>query len=211
MFVGIIDLGINNLTSVQRGFSVPLKTNDSLMIIEDGSIIHRPDLLILPGLGTFGAGMSALRERKLVQKIRSWNLEGTKVVGICLGMQLLATCSQESLGVEGLNLIDSRVERLKFDQNERVPHTGWGETNCTSDAHPFSALQSSGDFYFVHSYHLIPANNSDVLATTPFGNTSFVSSVYSRNILGVQFHPEKSGGKGKTLISQIVQWARNED
>ena len=107
MFVGIIDLGVNNLTSVQRAFSVPLKTNDKLTIIEDGLEMHPPDLLILPGLGTFGAGMAALRELNIVEKIKDWNKEVTKVVGICLGMQLLATSSQESLGIEGLTLIDS--------------------------------------------------------------------------------------------------------
>jgi glutamine amidotransferase len=211
VFVGIIDLGINNLTSVQRAFSVPLKTNDTLTTIENSSTIHRPDLLILPGLGTFGAGMAALRERNLVERIKDWNQEGTKLVGICLGMQLLATDSEENLGVEGLNLIDSKVVLLEDDQIERVPHTGWAETNSQVKLQPFSALHSSGDFYFVHSYQVKPANNSDILTTTPFGSRSFVSSVLSRNILGVQFHPEKSGGKGRTLISQIVQWARNED
>lgn len=211
MLVGIVDLGVNNLTSVQRAFSVPLKTNDTMTIIEDGLGMHPPDLLILPGLGTFSAGMAALRERNLVEKIKDWNREGSKVVGICLGMQLLATSSQESLGIEGLNLIDSKVVRLKDDQFERVPHTGWAETNSQLEIQPFSALHSSGDFYFVHSYHLKPASNSDVLTTTPFGSGSFVSSVLSRNILGVQFHPEKSGGKGRALISEIVQWARNED
>ena len=211
MLVGIIDLGVNNLTSVQRAFSAPLKINDTMTIIEDGSAMHSPDLLILPGLGSFGAGMAALRERNLIEKINDWSKAGSKVVGICLGMQLLANCSQESLGVEGLNLIDSKVERLDDDPIERVPHTGWASTNSQAQSHPFSALNSRGDFYFVHSYHLKPASNSDVLTTTPFGKGSFVSSVLSRNILGVQFHPEKSGGKGRTLISEIVQWARNED
>ena len=211
MLVGIIDLGINNLTSVQRAFSVPLKLSDSLTIIEADSKLDRPDLIILPGLGKFGTGMAALRERKLVEKIKSWNYQGTKVVGICLGMQLLGTYSEESTGVEGLDLIDSRIERLPDHQNERIPHTGWAETNSALEFQSFSSLQSQGDFYFVHSYHLIPANNEDVLARTPFGSTSFVSGVLSKNILGVQFHPEKSGGKGKALITQIVQWARNED
>ena len=211
MFVGIIDLGINNLTSVQRAFSVPLKPTDSLAVIEDDSHVEQPDLIILPGLGSFGAGMTALRERKLIEKIKGWNLEGTKVVGICLGMQLLGSNSEESKGVEGLNLIASRIERLPGNQGERIPHTGWAETNLALNSQLFPALQSPGDFYFVHSYHLIPTNNMDVLATSPFGNTSFVSSVFSTNILGVQFHPEKSGGKGKNFIAEIIQWARDED
>jgi glutamine amidotransferase len=211
VFVGIIDLGINNLTSVQRAFSAPLKPTDSLTVIEDDSSVKQPNLLILPGLGSFGAGMKALRERRLIEKIKKWNHEGTKVVGICLGMQLLGSFSEESKGVEGLDLIASKIERLPGNQNERIPHTGWAETECAFDSQPFPALQSKGDFYFVHSYQVIPVNSEDVLSRSPFGTTSFVSSVFSKNILGVQFHPEKSGGKGKSLISEIVQWARCED
>lgn len=211
MFVGIIDLGINNLTSVQRAFSVPLKPTDSLTVIEDDSSVEQPNLIILPGLGSFGAGMKALKERKLIEKIKKWNHEGTKVVGICLGMQLLGSFSEESKGVIGLDLIGSRIERLPGNRSERIPHTGWAKTDPALDAQPFPALQSEGDFYFVHSYHLIPVNNEEVLARTPFGSTSFVSAVLSKSILGVQFHPEKSGGKGKSLISEIVQWARSED
>ena len=211
MFVGVIDLGINNLTSVQRAFSVPLKPTDSLKVIQDDSKTEQPDLIILPGLGSFGAGMAALRERKLIEKIKKWNHEGTKVVGICLGMQLLGSFSEESKGVVGLDLIGSKIERLPGNQSERIPHTGWAETDRVLNSQPFPALQSEGDFYFVHSYHLIPVNNEEVLARTPFGSTSFASVVLSKNILGVQFHPEKSGGKGKSLISEIVQWARSED
>jgi glutamine amidotransferase len=211
VFVGIVDLGINNLTSVQRAFSVPLKPMDSLTVIEDDSKVEQPNLIILPGLGNFGAGMAALKERKLIEKIKKWNHEGTKVVGICLGMQLLGSFSEESKGVEGLDLIASKIERLPGNQNERIPHTGWAETECAFDSQPFPALQSKGDFYFVHSYQVIPVNSEDVLSRSPFGTTSFVSSVFSKNILGVQFHPEKSGGKGKSLISEIVQWARSED
>ena len=211
MLVGIIDLGINNLTSVQRAFSASLKPTDSLLIIEENPKMIRPDLIILPGLGKFEAGMSALRERKLVETIKSWANEGTKVVGICLGMQLLGTESEESTGVDGLDLVRSRIERLPSDQGERIPHTGWSEANIDYDPQPFSALATQGDFYFVHSYHLIPEDEKDVLTRTPFGNYNFVSSVLSKNILGFQFHPEKSGNRGKKLVSEIIEWARNEN
>lgn len=211
MRVGIIDLGINNLTSVQRAFSVPLKSSDSLTIIEADSELERPNLIVLPGLGTFGSGITALRQKNLINRIKMWYSEGSKLVGICLGMQLLATQSQESPDSKGLNLIDSQVVRLPDDQNERIPHTGWAETNYATPMQPFPSLRSTADFYFVHSYHLIPVNKADILTTTPFGDTKFVSSILSNNILGIQFHPEKSGMIGKILISEIVQWARHED
>jgi glutamine amidotransferase len=211
MLVGIIDLGINNLTSVQKAFSVPLSQTDSLVVIEEASSIFQPNLLILPGLGKFGAGMLALRERNLVERIKSWSQEGTKVVGICLGMQLLGTCSEESAQVDGLDLIKSRIERLPANQNERIPHTGWAETITAYQPQPFTALNTEGDFYFVHSYHLVPDDERDALTRTPFGDLKFVSSVFSKNILGVQFHPEKSGGKGKKLVSEIIEWSRDEN
>lgn len=211
MLIGIVDLGINNLTSVKRAFAAPLGIKDSIVVVENGDEEALPDLIILPGLGKFDAGMLALGKRNLVEKIKNWSSEGTKVVGICLGMQLLGTQSEESPGVNGLNLILSRVERLPKNQRERIPHIGWAETNVTPEAQPFSALDSQGDFYFVHSYHLIPDEDKHALTRTPFGQYSFVSSVLSRNVLGVQFHPEKSGKVGKKLISEIIEWARNED
>ena len=125
-------------------------------------------------------------------------------------MQLLGTNSEESRGIEGLDLIRSRIERLPGDQSERIPHTGWAETNIVNAPQPFSALATQGDFYFVHSYHLIPEDEKDVLTRTPFGNYNFVSSFLSKNILGFQFHPEKSGN-GKKLVSEIIEWARNEN
>lgn len=211
MLLGILDLGINNLNSVQRAFSDPLRSADSIVIVGDGNMEERPDLLILPGLGKFGAGMMALHERGLIEKIRNWTDEGSNLVGICLGMQMLGTRSEESPGVKGLDLINSRIEKLLGDQGERVPHTGWAETNIACESTLLEALNSQKDYYFVHSYHLIPEDEKNVLTRTPFGENSFVSSVISKNVLGFQFHPEKSGNNGKQLVSEIIEWARNEN
>ena len=210
MLIGVVDLGINNLTSIQKSFSEKLETADELVVIDSDFDIRKPDLVILPGLGKFSAGMNALRERNLIVKIKGWKNDGSKVVGICLGMQLLGTTSEESKGIEGLDLIPGIVERLPANQGERVPHTGWAETITAIDDQPFSAISAPGDFYFVHSYHFIPENKDTVLTRTQFGASSFVSSVLSKDILGFQFHPEKSGNKGKQLVTEIISWARNE-
>jgi glutamine amidotransferase len=211
MLVGIIDLGINNLTSVKRAFSLNSKLGDRIEVIDSESGVKKPDLLILPGLGNFATGMKQIEDRNLTNQIIKWTSEGVKLVGICLGMQLLGTKSKESPGVKGLNLIKSSIEPLPIHHDERVPNTGWAAANSTSDVRYFGTLNSKGDFYFVHSYHLVPEDPKVILATTSFGDSTFVSSVISENIVGFQFHPEKSGGKGKQLISEIFEWARSDE
>lgn len=211
MFIGVIDLGINNLTSVERAFSAELNSLDSLQIIKGDDTLPQPDLVILPGLGKFGSGMKALESKGLIEKIKDWREKGTRIVGICLGMQLLGSYSDESPGKAGLGFIEGIVKRLPANQGERVPHIGWAEAIPSGSSKDFSSLFSEGDFYFVHSYHLVTNHEKNILTKTPFGNSEFISSVVDENVLGVQFHPEKSGIKGKELIKDIVKWARNEN
>jgi glutamine amidotransferase len=211
MLVGLIDLGINNLSSVKKAFSSQLESDDSLKVVNDKLESIVPDLLILPGLGKFSAGMNALQNNGLDLQIRNWTNSGSKLVGICLGMQLLGTKSDESPGQPGLDLIPASVNRLSPEMNERVPHTGWANTELVQKANHFNSLGEKGDYYFVHSYHLVPDQDEAVLSETDFGSRNFVSAVLLNNILGFQFHPEKSGNKGKLLISEIIKWAKDEN
>jgi imidazole glycerol phosphate synthase glutamine amidotransferase subunit len=209
MKVGVIDLGINNLSSVKRAFSAPLNQADTLTIITKGEGIARPDLIILPGLGNFGAGMSSLAKNNLLGTLRDWNEAGSRIIGICLGMQLLGKTSEESPGIQGLSLIPAAVEKLVSD-SERIPHVGWAASKSKVPQRGFKSFSSNGDFYFVHSFHLRPENEEHILCQTVFGENKFVSGVISGGIIGLQFHPEKSGGKGKALISELIEWARDE-
>jgi imidazole glycerol phosphate synthase glutamine amidotransferase subunit len=199
-------LGINNLTSVINSFSKPLNSNDSIEVFNSSSS-NSPDLLILPGLGKFSAGMKALQSNDMNHKIIELTNSGTKLIGICLGMQLLSERSAESPNTPGLGLIEGQCEKLPMSQGEPVPHTGWNSVEISSTDHFFS-LNSGRDFYFVHSYHLVPKNKEDISGITRFGNDSFISVVQKNNILGVQFHPEKSGQAGIDLVSEIVAWGR---
>ena len=210
MILGIVDLGINNLTSVQNSFAPTPSVVDEVVIVSSSKCNRRPDLVVIPGLGKFATGMNALNRSGLADTIKEWHLLGSKIVGICLGMQLLGTSSQESEGVRGLDLIQGRVQILPRDINERVPNIGWASLDMVQSNANFPSLDSKGDLYFVHSYHLVPLKEEKILTKTTFGNSSFVSSVVDKNILGVQFHPEKSGQKGKSLILEIMQWAQNE-
>jgi len=211
VILGIIDLGINNLSSVVNAFSSHLELSDSLHVISGPEHTLVPDLIVLPGLGKFNAGMTELRSRDLITSINSWNENGSKFVGICLGMQLLGTTSMESEGIPGLNLVPGRIARLEKSTDNRVPHTGWARALKIHSSNLFSSLEQEGDFYFTHSYHFIPEREADALTLTEFGESRFVSAILSKNILGLQFHPEKSGMKGRKLISNIIQWARSED
>lgn len=206
MLISVIDLGINNLTSVINSFSKPLNSNDSIEVFNSSSS-NSPDLLILPGLGKFSAGMKALQSNDMNYKIIELTNSGTKLIGICLGMQLLSERSAESPNTPGLGLIEGQCEKLPMSQGEPVPHTGWNSVEISSTDHFFS-LNSGRDFYFVHSYHLVPKNKEDISGITRFGNDSFISVVQKNNILGVQFHPEKSGQAGIDLVSEIVAWGR---
>jgi len=206
MLISVIDLGINNLTSVINSFSKPLNSNDSIEVFNYNRS-DRPELLILPGLGKFSAGMESLQSNKLNYKIIELVNSGTRLVGICLGMQLLSESSAESPNISGLGLIEGHCEKLPVSQGEPVPHTGW-ESIQVSPRNNFVTLNTVRDFYFVHSYHLVTKFEEHILGVTRFGNDSFISVVQKNNVLGVQFHPEKSGQAGIDLVSEIVAWAR---
>ncbi len=208
MKIEVLDLGINNLNSVIRAFGINLTQADSISVF-DNSLNHlKADLVVLPGLGSFDAGMSSLRSSGLENKILEGVRSGIKIVGICLGMQLLGTNSEESLGTMGLDLIQGSTKKLPSMNLEKVPHTGWAET--ISNNATFQSLTQPGDFYFVHSYQFIPNENANILSSTPFGDKTFVSAIKYENILGFQFHPEKSGRKGNELIKEIIKWVKNE-
>jgi glutamine amidotransferase len=208
--IGIIDLGINNLSSVSRAFSLAKDSSDEIKIVSTQEN-ENFDLLVLPGLGKFGAGMKALNSQGLTQWITNSAKCETRIVGICLGMQLLASSSDESPSVEGLGLVAGHVTRLIPNEESKVPHMGWNEVFSSRENDFMDKLNAGGDYYFVHSYHLAPIDSEVVIGETQFGKQNFTSAVLSENILGFQFHPEKSGNRGQALISEVIKWARNEN
>jgi glutamine amidotransferase len=211
MIITIIDLGINNLTSVLKSFGSSMDKSDKLNIASQAEDSQRPDLIILPGLGKFAAGMHELTIRGLHLAIHNWVKQGSKLAGICLGMQLLGDSSEESPGIEGLKLISGTSSKLKSEVNEKVPNIGWREVSGINPEIFFKSLNSNPDFYFVHSYHFKPLDSLETLATSTFGKSSFVSAIKKDNVCGFQFHPEKSGNNGKVLINETLDWARSED
>lgn len=209
MLIHIIDLGINNLTSVERVFS-NLSDVTKVNIVNDEnarSIGEQAEIVVLPGLGHFGAAAKILSDSELPTYIDKQLTFGSTLVGICLGMQLLGSSSEESEGSQGLGLIEGTSRLLPSYQNERIPHVGWSEVKPTNEE-GYESLASNRDFYFTHSYIFHAKDPQNILTTTPYGEESFTSSIKKANILGFQFHPEKSGKAGRDLIGEIVKSAK---
>ena len=197
----IIDYGLCNLDSVARAVEEcggkPVVTSDSRAL---ASASH----LILPGVGAFPTAMERLRALRLEQPIRQQALEeGVPFLGICLGMQLMATRGFEGREELGLDLLPSKVVRLRPDNSERVPHIGWNEVRAVADCPLLAGVVRDSDFYFVHSYHLVCDDPSWVVARTPYAD-SFVSVVQRGRMFGTQFHPEKSQRPGFQLLRNFL-------
>jgi len=198
----VIDYGMGNLGSVIRSFE---ECGASVRVSHSPKDLLLAERIVLPGVGSFADGMSRLSEAGWREPLRKAVLErGLPLLGICLGMQLLADRGEEGGGSEGLGIIQGDVVRLKpADPNERIPHVGWNEVRMAKPSAFFGGIQDSSDFYFVHSYHFVPKNDADVIARTPFAG-GFASAVGHDKICGVQFHPEKSSRAGFALIRNFL-------
>lgn len=201
MSVLIVDLGTGNLGSVRRSIE---ECGVIPVVSADPKSLEESDSIILPGVGVFAAGMHQLRSRGWVEPLRKAVIEQRiPLLGICLGMQLLADHGEEGGEVDGLRLIPGQVRSLIPEPGERVPHMGWNEVHQDSEDPLFDGIAMGSDFYFIHSYHFVPSHRTHVLATTPHGG-SFVSAIRNEHVLGVQFHPEKSSRNGRCLLRNFL-------
>lgn len=209
MRIEILDLDINNLSSVYSSIQSSCKAEDKISIVGNQHESGSPDLIVLPGLGHFGAGMSKLKSKEFDSLISRHINEDKKLIGICLGMQLLCEESEEAPDIEGLAVVKGRIRRLPA--KVKSPHIGWNSTSGKFENTRFPSLGSGKDFYFVHSYYAELFDIRETLTTTPLYDFEFCSSYLSHNILGFQFHPEKSGRAGRSLISELIEWARVDE
>jgi glutamine amidotransferase len=202
MKVLIIDYGMGNVGSVKR--AVEECGHDNVVISHRHEDFEDCTHAILPGVGAFPDAMKNLEKHGLVDKIRQLALEDKiPFLGICLGMQLLATKGTEISGYPGLDLIKGEVNLLSSATNERVPHVGWNEVHFDNADPIFDGIPHGSDFYFVHSYHFVPENKNNIVSITPYCGR-FVSTIRSSNIIGTQFHPEKSSTTGFRLLRNFL-------
>ncbi len=200
--IGIVKMPIGNLQSAWNA----LYENGLDPVWVDGSSVQDElTHLIVPGVGHFRAVMQNLKQRGLAQLIGDFAATGRPVLGICVGMQLLASTGTEGEPTEGLGLVPGRVERLNEEGGLRLPHVGWN-TMRIKNKHPiFDGIKPDRDFYFVHSYAFHPDDPSHCLGETEYGEP-FASAVGRDNVIGLQFHPEKSQDNGIRLLENFCAW-----
>lgn len=198
----IVDYGMGNLGSVRRALE---ECGSDVVISDDPVDCGRVDHIVLPGVGAFADGMTALKDGGWFDALCTAAQEDKiPLLGICLGMQLLADKGLEGRETAGLGLIPGEVRQLVPNAPEtRIPHVGWNEVHH-GGVHPlFTGIPTGTDFYFVHSYHFVPGNAVDALASTPYCG-SFVSAIARGTVCGTQFHPEKSSRAGFQLLRNFL-------
>ena len=192
--IGIVDYGLGNLRSVQKALEA---VGAAACISGEKAVLDGCDKLILPGVGAFGAGMEQLSARGLDTYLRG-RAKDTKMLGICLGMQLLLEASSEEGEHAGLGFIRGRCDR--FTQG-KIPQIGWNEVRALQTP-LFDGIEEGTRFYFVHSYRAACGAENTAAVTDYYG--AYPSAIFAGNVYGVQFHPEKSGSAGLTLLRNFV-------
>ena len=200
--IAILDYGLGNLGSISNMLKV---IGEKSRITSNVDEIKKADGIILPGVGAFDAGMSKLNETGLSDLVKEEAKNGKPVLGICLGMQLLGRKSEEG-SLEGLNLIPFECKKLVFPKTTdlKVPHMGWDVVEFKQNHRILDGLQGTQRYYFVHSYHAVCDDNSNILMTCDYGY-EFAAAVVNNNVIGVQFHPEKSHDFGLALLTNFAK------
>ena len=200
--VGILNLEMGNLRSVSNALH-SLGYDPELVDGAEGlaDLTH----LVIPGVGAFRTAMSRIAERELGPAVWDFADSGRPVLGLCLGMQILGSAGEEGGSTPGLGLIRGRVQRLRDEIVPAIPHVGWNSMTFQRD-HPVArGVRSGVDYYFVHSFYFATEMPADVLGVTEYGQI-FASGIARANVVGFQFHPEKSQTNGLKLLDNFCQW-----
>ncbi len=200
--LAVVDYGAGNLRSVLHALNH--LGVESIRVVQDARDLRGAEKIILPGVGSFGAGMEKLCEKGLVQPIKDAVFAGVPYLGICLGMQFLFEDSDEMGDHKGLGLLPGNVTRFPDNPRFKVPHIGWNQLRQTRSSSLIEGLSDESFAYFVHSYYCAPATSDDVVAVVDYG-FPFTAVVQRDNVYGVQFHPEKSQRTGLQILSNFLR------
>lgn len=204
--IAIIDYDAGNIKSVEKAL---LYLGQEVVVTRDADRILLADGVVLPGVGAFGDAMEKLCVFGLVEVIRECVERGTPFLGICLGLQLLFECSEESPGVEGLHILDGKILRIPSGDGLKVPHIGWNDLSFPGKGRLFRGIEGSAApyVYFVHSYYLRAQDEDIVTATAEYG-VHIHASVEKGNVFACQFHPEKSSDVGMRILQNFIDVCR---
>jgi glutamine amidotransferase len=200
--IAIIDYGMGNLRSVSKAFEA---VGHQAVVTRDPRVIGDASHVVLPGVGAFGECMANVERYGLAEPIRTAIQSGKPFLGICLGLQLLFTESEEFGIHKGLGIIPGRIRRFEIDPTLKVPHMGWNQVNIQRPCPLFEGIMDRDHWYFVHSYFVDPVDRRIAATTTTYG-VPFVSSIWWNNVVACQFHPEKSQAVGLRLIKNFGGW-----
>jgi glutamine amidotransferase len=199
--VAILDYGVGNLRSVEKAFAA---AGSNAIVTDDDRLLRNAEALVLPGVGAFAACMKGLAARGFDELIRERVAEGTPLLGVCVGMQMLFEESEEFGQTPGLGLLRGRVR--KFSGDLLVPQVGWNQVRRARGHWLLDDINDRSFFYFVHSFYCEPADKDMVIGETDYG-LSYASVVAQDQIAGVQFHPEKSQAAGLRLLGNFARRA----
>ncbi|MBI2824328.1 MAG: imidazole glycerol phosphate synthase subunit HisH [Planctomycetia bacterium] len=199
--IAIIDYGMGNLRSVQKGFE---KVGHAAAITSSPAEILAADRVVLPGVGAFEDAMRELRVRGLVDPVRQSVAAGKPFLGICLGMQLLFETGHENGRHEGLGILEGDVVRFSVPAGYKVPHMGWNQLEIVKPAPLLAGLAATPSVYFVHSYYVVPKDRSIVAAEASYPGP-FTAMIWRDNLFATQFHPEKSQREGLKMLANFAE------
>jgi glutamine amidotransferase len=199
--LAIIDYGMGNLRSVQKGFE---KVGHAATITNDPAVLKSADRIVLPGVGAFADAIAELHRRDLVDPIRAAVASGKPFLGICLGLQLLFDIGHEDGRHEGLGILPGEVVRFDLPPEYKVPHMGWNQLQIRQRAPLLAGLGEGTYVYFVHSYYVVPRDESVIATATDYGG-NFTSMIWRDNLYATQFHPEKSQTDGLRMLKNFAE------
>lgn len=203
--IAIVDYGMGNLRSVEKGFE---RFGFTVKVTDNPKDLKGAEKLVLPGVGAFQDAMEGLRQHNLIEPIKDWIHSGKPFLGICLGLQLLFSKGYEDGEHDGLDIIPGKVVRFDFSEDKengklKIPHIGWNQIRIRNEPAPIlKNVPNNAYMYFVHSYYVCPDNDGVIATETDYG-VRFTSMIWYKNIFATQFHPEKSQQWGLTILKNF--------
>jgi glutamine amidotransferase len=199
--IAIVDYQMGNLRSVQKGFE---RVGHAAAITADPKVLEQADHVVLPGVGAFADAIAEIRRRELIEPIRTAIASGKPFLGICLGLQMLFDIGYEDGVHEGLGVIPGEVRRFDVPAEYKVPHMGWNHVAQRRPAPIFKGIADNSHFYFVHSYYVVPKDESVIAGEASYPEP-FCAAIWRNNLFATQFHPEKSQAAGLQLLKNFAE------